>query len=62
MHGAPDVLDTLAGRFDATAFDAPLGAARLRLEVAGEGEWDAVVRHGLLNLAPGERRASPTPG
>ena len=27
MHGAPDVLRTLAERFDATAFDAPGRAA-----------------------------------
>src|SRR5215217_9652065 len=50
MPTVPQVLDTLAGRFDATAFDAPLGTARLRLEVMGEGAWDAVVRHGLMGL------------
>src|SRR3954469_2303519 len=54
---APPVLRTLAGRFDATAFDAPAGRARLRLRVTGEGDWDATVGHGLMRLAPanGER-------
>jgi pimeloyl-ACP methyl ester carboxylesterase len=50
MPMVPGVLSTLAERFDATAFDAPLGSARLRLEVNGEGAWDATVRHGLLTL------------
>ena len=43
MHGAPEVLNTLADRFDATAFDAPHGRARLRLRVTGESDWDATV-------------------
>ncbi len=57
MHGAPEVLRTLAERFDATAFDAPAGRARLRLRVTGERDWDAIVEHGLMRLAPanGER-------
>src|ERR687897_1612642 len=52
MHGAPEVLRTLADRFDATAFDAPHGRARLRLRVTGENDWDATVEHGLMRLAP----------
>jgi pimeloyl-ACP methyl ester carboxylesterase len=52
MHGAPDVLRTLAERFDATAFDAPAGSARLRLRIIGDREWDATVEHGLLRLSP----------
>jgi pimeloyl-ACP methyl ester carboxylesterase len=57
MHGAPEVLRTLAERFDATAFDAPRGSARLRLRVIGERDWDATVEHGLMRLSPanGER-------
>lgn len=46
MHAvadAPDSLRALIGRFDATAFDAPEGRARIRLEVSGEGAWDALV-------------------
>jgi pimeloyl-ACP methyl ester carboxylesterase len=52
MHGAPDVLRTLAERFDATAFDAPAGSARLRLRIIGDRDWDATVEHGLLRLSP----------
>ena len=57
MNGAPEVLRTLADRFDATAFDAPRGSARLRLRVTGDRDWDATVEHGLMRLAPadGER-------
>ena len=57
MHGAPDVLRTLAERFDATAFDAPRGSARLRLRVVGERDWDATVEHGLMRLAPADASA-----
>ena len=51
------MLRTLAERFDATAFDAPAGRARLRLRVTGDSDWDATVKHGLMRLAPanGER-------
>jgi pimeloyl-ACP methyl ester carboxylesterase len=52
MFGAPEVLRTLAERFDATAFDAPRGSARLRLRVIGGRDWDATVEHGLMRLAP----------
>ena len=51
------MLSTLADRFDATAFDAPAGRARLRLRVIGDRDWDATVEHGLMRLVPanGER-------
>ena len=52
MYGAPDVLRALADRFDATAFDAPSGSARLRLRVTGDSDWDALVEHGLMRLEP----------
>jgi pimeloyl-ACP methyl ester carboxylesterase len=52
MYGAPDVLRTLADRFDATAFDAPDGTARLRLRILGREDWDATVEHGLMRLSP----------
>src|SRR4029079_18547100 len=57
MHGAPEVLRTLAERFDATAFDTPAGRARLRLRVTDDRDWDAIVEHGLIRLVPanGER-------
>src|SRR5918997_2714342 len=51
MERAPDVLRTLAERFDPAAFDAPRGRALLRLRVEGEGDWDAVA-DGHLELRP----------
>ena len=47
MSTAPDVLQVLADRFEPDAFDAPSGRARLRLEVTGEGRWDALAHGGL---------------
>ena len=52
MDPAPDVLRRLAERFDPSAFDAPSGRATLRLRVTGEGDWDATVRGGAIELAP----------
>src|SRR3954463_12620610 len=52
MAGAPDILQTLADRFDPEAFDAPGGRAVLRLRVQGEGDWDATVTGGRMTLAP----------
>src|SRR5919199_3776220 len=52
MADAPDILQTLADRFDPEAFDAPGGRAVLRLRVEGEGDWDATVADGRMTLAP----------
>ena len=52
----PDVLQALAARFDAEAFDAPAGRAVIRLQVTGEGEWDATVQGGGMTLAPADGR------
>src|SRR5215203_5381336 len=51
MERAPDVLRTLADRFDPAAFDSPRGRALLRLRVEGEGDWDALA-DGHLELRP----------
>src|SRR5215213_11113277 len=51
MQRAPDVLRTLADRFDPAAFDAPRGRALLRKSVEGEGDWDALA-DGHLELRP----------
>ena len=51
MEAAPDVLHTLAERFDASAFDAPSGRATLRLRVTGEGDWDATIDGDAIELA-----------
>ncbi|MDP9293433.1 MAG: hypothetical protein M3O90_03245, partial [Actinomycetota bacterium] len=55
MPAASAVLEQLAARFDPDAFDAPTGRARLRLEVEGEGSWDALVQGETLRL----ERADP---
>src|SRR4051812_19332834 len=54
MAGAPDILQTLADRFDPEAFDAPGGRAVLRLRVRGGGDWDARVPGGGMTLAPAD--------
>jgi pimeloyl-ACP methyl ester carboxylesterase len=59
MSDAPESLRQLVDRFDLTAFDAPRGSARLRLEVAGEGAWELWVDAGgaRLGAANGGPRA-----
>ncbi len=56
MSAPPDVLETLAARFEPEAFDAPTGRARLRLEVVGEGRWDALMDGGMELLEADEQR------
>src|SRR4051812_30407766 len=48
----PEVLQTLADRFDPEPFDAPNGRAVLRLRVEGEGDWDATIEGSSIALAP----------
>ena len=55
MSALPAVLQTLVDRFDASAFDAPAGQARIRLVVAEEGQWDALV---AAERRPDRRRQS----
>ncbi len=45
-------LQTLADRFDPGPFDAPHGRAVIRLRVQDEGDWDAVIDGGTLELVP----------
>jgi pimeloyl-ACP methyl ester carboxylesterase len=59
MAAAPPVLDQLVARFDASAFDAPTGSARLRLGVDDVGEWDLVIRRGSRRLEPADRNQRP---
>jgi pimeloyl-ACP methyl ester carboxylesterase len=49
---APEVLQTLADRFDPEPFDAPHGRAVLRLRVEGEGDWDATIEGRSIALEP----------
>ena len=55
MSAAPKALQTLVERFDPDIFDAPRGAARVRLEVAGRETWDVVIagRRARLERAAG---------
>ena len=55
----PAVLRTLVDRFDASAFDAPAGRARIRLVVAGEGQWDALVAADGLSVVAAGRSPAP---
>ena len=59
MAAAPPVLDQLIARFDASAFDAPAGRARLRLAVDDVGDWDFVVLPRSHRLEPADRNARP---
>jgi pimeloyl-ACP methyl ester carboxylesterase len=54
MPTAPAVLRTLAERFDPGAFDAPRGRAVVRLRIEGEGDWDATIADGRMELAPAD--------
>jgi pimeloyl-ACP methyl ester carboxylesterase len=57
MAPTPEVLQTLADRFEPEVFDAPSGRAVLRLRVEGEGDWDATIADGGIALQPaGEAR------
>lgn len=58
MASLPDSLQTLVDRFDATAFDAPQGQARIRLSVTEGGEWD-VVANGGARITPVRTRTTP---
>jgi len=42
-NAPPAFLEELVGRFDASVFHSPARRARIRLEVEGESEWDAVI-------------------
>jgi pimeloyl-ACP methyl ester carboxylesterase len=50
MAAPPTALSTLVTRFDPRVFDVGRPAARVRLEVIGEGEWDVVLQDGAARL------------
>ena len=52
MPDAFEPLRTLAGRFDATAFDAPTGRARIRLAIRDGDALDAVIEDHRVELEP----------
>ena len=47
----PDSLQALAERFEPDVIEVPGGRARIRLEVRGEGAWDARIEKGRVRLA-----------
>jgi pimeloyl-ACP methyl ester carboxylesterase len=51
---APPALAALVERFDPEVIDVPSGAARIRLEVRGAGEWDAVISAHRIDLGPAQ--------
>src|SRR4051794_942460 len=57
MAGSPEHLRALLERFDNEVMDVPQGKARIRLEVRGDGRWDALVdRNGArLTTANGDK-------
>ena len=50
----PAALATLIERFDPEVIDVPSGSARIRLEVRGEPEWDAVISSDGIEMRPAE--------
>jgi pimeloyl-ACP methyl ester carboxylesterase len=59
IAGVPDGVRTLLDRFDASAFDAPEGRARIRLVIPGEGQWDAVIDADRVRLTPPHPESIP---
>src|SRR4051812_19354015 len=59
MGDAPHYLTTLIERFDADAFDAPSGRARIRLTVGGEESWDVLVKGREARLRPPDEAHPP---
>src|SRR5947208_9041027 len=51
MAEAPGFMHTLVGRFDDSVFDpGRRSRCRIRLEVGGEGAWDAVTSGGRVSI------------
>lgn len=49
---APASLEALVARFDPSSFDLPRRGARVRLSVAGDGAWDALISPAGARLEP----------
>ena len=54
MTALPRALQTLVGRYDATAFEPAGGRARVRLSITDGAAWDAVLADGGARLVPAE--------
>ena len=57
---APRALRTLVERYDSAAFEPYRGGARVRLEVAGVGAWDALLERDGASFAPPDGDADAT--
>jgi pimeloyl-ACP methyl ester carboxylesterase len=55
----PESVHRLLGRFDATAFEAPPGQARIRLIVRHEGQWDVLIDGGGARLVTSRSAGTP---
>ena len=58
MSALPNWLQTLLDRFDATAFNAPRGVARVRLNVPDGGQWDVRVSADGAQVAAADARSA----
>lgn len=57
MAPLPTSLQTLVARFDANAFDAVRGRARIRLSITGDGQWDVLISEDCARVTAAEMRA-----
>ena len=56
---APESLQGLVDRFDASAFDPPPGEVRIRLVVEAQGEWDVLAGDARARLEAADLRRKP---
>jgi len=59
MMPLPDSLETLVDRFDPSAFDAPQGRARIRLQFADDGQYDILVNGDGARVTVADTRTAP---
>ncbi|HYP47151.1 MAG TPA: SCP2 sterol-binding domain-containing protein, partial [Thermoleophilaceae bacterium] len=53
-HATPQGIEALIERFEPSVIDVPAGRARIRLEVTGDGAWDALVSGKRVRLRPAD--------
>jgi pimeloyl-ACP methyl ester carboxylesterase len=56
MAAAPGFVETLAGRFDPSVFDARRRQTRIRLAVGDQNAWDVLVADGAASIAAADAR------
>lgn len=60
LTSAPRVLQTLADRYDGAVFEPSGARSRVRLAVAGDGSWDALITDGVAQVVPAAGAADAT--